>query len=51
MKVVRETMNRAMELWKGVPGVSDEVSDEAESKSSVKGQVPHALVYFSIWDF
>ncbi|XP_027153626.1 TORTIFOLIA1-like protein 4 [Coffea eugenioides] len=36
VKVVRETMNRAMELWKGVPGVSDEVSDEAESKSSVK---------------
>lgn len=37
VKVVRETMNRAMELWKEVPGVSDEVSDEAESKSSVKG--------------
>lgn len=34
MKVVRETMNRAIELWKLVPGVSDEVSDETESKSS-----------------
>lgn len=36
VKVVRETMNRAMDLWKEVPGVPDEVSDEAESKSSVK---------------
>lgn len=34
VKVVRETMNRAIELWKLVPGVSDEVSDETESKSS-----------------
>lgn len=40
MKVVRESMNRAMELWKEVPGSSDEVSDEAESKSSLKGKEP-----------
>lgn len=43
MKVVRETMNRAMEMWKEVPGVSDEVSDETESMSSVKGQGTHSL--------
>ncbi|KAL3501266.1 hypothetical protein ACH5RR_035715 [Cinchona calisaya] len=36
VKIVRETMNRAMEMWKEVSVVSDEFSDETESKSSVK---------------
>ncbi|KAL3511224.1 hypothetical protein ACH5RR_030625 [Cinchona calisaya] len=36
VKIVREAMNRAMELWREVPGVLDEVSDETESKPSMK---------------
>lgn len=35
---MRETMNRAMELWKEVPGVSDEVFNETDSKPSLKGK-------------
>lgn len=37
MKAVRETMNRALELWKEVPGVFDEVSESSQSKSSSIG--------------
>ncbi|KAF2325392.1 hypothetical protein GH714_027388 [Hevea brasiliensis] len=34
VKAVRETMNRTLELWKEVPGVSDQVSVSSQSKSS-----------------
>ncbi|EEF42250.1 Microtubule-associated protein TORTIFOLIA1, putative [Ricinus communis] len=34
VKAVRETMNRTLELWKQVPGVSDEVSVPSQSKFS-----------------
>ncbi|KAJ4836780.1 hypothetical protein Tsubulata_013603 [Turnera subulata] len=33
VKVVRETMNRALELWKEVPGVSDDLSVSVSSQS------------------
>lgn len=55
MKIVRETMNRAIDLWKEVPGVSDEVSDETESKSSSsRGKQPKNslfLDFFSVLGF
>ncbi|KAF8378360.1 hypothetical protein HHK36_029699 [Tetracentron sinense] len=34
VKVVRDTMSRMLEVWKEVPGVSDEVSASPQSKSS-----------------
>ncbi|KAK9276840.1 hypothetical protein L1049_006377 [Liquidambar formosana] len=36
VKVVRETMNRSLELWKEVPGVSEEVLPPSQSKASSK---------------
>ncbi|XP_057948542.1 TORTIFOLIA1-like protein 4 [Malania oleifera] len=36
VKVVRETMNRTLELWKEVPGVSDDVLLPSQTKSSSK---------------
>lgn len=38
VKVVRETMNRALEWWKEVPGTSDDdVLPQSQSKYSPKG--------------
>ncbi|XP_031282392.1 TORTIFOLIA1-like protein 4 [Pistacia vera] len=34
IKIVRETMNRTLELWKEVPGDCDDVSAPSQSKSS-----------------
>ncbi|MCD9643752.1 hypothetical protein HAX54_031422 [Datura stramonium] len=36
VKVVRETMNRALEWWKEVPGTSDDVLPQSQSKFSPK---------------
>ncbi|CAN4124324.1 unnamed protein product [Withania somnifera] len=36
VKVVRETMNRALEWWKEVPGASDDVLPQSQSKFSPK---------------
>ncbi|KAK4376773.1 hypothetical protein RND71_003069 [Anisodus tanguticus] len=36
VKVVRETMNRALEWWKEVPGTSDDVLPRSQSKFSPK---------------
>nr|GMD19579.1 microtubule-associated protein TORTIFOLIA1-like [Ipomoea batatas] len=36
VKAVRETMNRALDWWKEVPGTSDEVSPQLQAKSSPK---------------
>lgn len=36
VKVVRETMNRALEWWKDVPGTSDDVLPQSQSKFSPK---------------
>nr|GMD18233.1 microtubule-associated protein TORTIFOLIA1-like [Ipomoea batatas] len=36
VKAVRETMNRALDWWKEVPGISDEVSPQLQAKSSPK---------------
>lgn len=33
VKIVRETMNRSLEMWKEVPGVCEEVSSPSPSKS------------------
>ncbi|KDP21273.1 hypothetical protein JCGZ_21744 [Jatropha curcas] len=48
VKAVRETMNRTIELWKEVPGVSDEVSkssskDNCESSPSVASDTSHEI--------
>ncbi|KAM7484295.1 hypothetical protein LguiA_000304 [Lonicera macranthoides] len=37
VKLVRETMNRALELWKEVPGDSEEAQPLSQSNSSSKG--------------
>ncbi|TYG80334.1 hypothetical protein ES288_D02G208200v1 [Gossypium darwinii] len=34
VKIVRETMNRSLDLWKDVPGVCEEVSTTSQSDSS-----------------
>ncbi|KAF8390306.1 hypothetical protein HHK36_024831 [Tetracentron sinense] len=39
VKVVRDTMSRMLEVWKEVPGVSDEVSPPPQSKSSSRESV------------
>lgn len=38
VKVVRDTMNRTMELWKDVPGDSERVLPRSQSKSFSKGK-------------
>lgn len=43
-------MNRAIDLWKEVPGVSDEVSDETESKSSSsRGKQPKNSLFLDFF--
>lgn len=37
VKVVRETMNRTLELWNEVPGEPERVLSWSQSKSSAKG--------------
>jgi hypothetical protein len=37
VKVVRETMNRTLELWKEVPGISEEISVPSQSTCSSIG--------------
>ncbi|KAG5522344.1 hypothetical protein RHGRI_034505 [Rhododendron griersonianum] len=39
VKVVRETMNRTLELWKEVPGDPERLLTRSQSKSSSKGDV------------
>lgn len=38
VKIVRETMNRSLEMWKEVPDVCEEVSSPSPLKSSSVGK-------------
>lgn len=46
--MVRETMNRTLELWKGVPGVSEEVSVPTQFRSSSIGNNFLAFLLFFV---
>lgn len=48
VKIVRETMNRSLDLWKGVPGVCEEFLAPSPYPSSSTGKF--FCYYFSLGD-